>query len=128
MEQPEYLIDSNAVIDYLGKKLPETGMAFMDAVIDSVPNVSVVSMIEVLGFSTTDKYYKVLTDFMNDAIVHNLTDEVVSQSISLRKNHKVKLPDVIIAATALSLGLKLITRNTKDFDDIGVETINPWSV
>ena len=129
MEQPEYLIDSNAIIDYLGKKLPESGMAFMGAVIDLVPNISVISMIEVLGFSTTDKYYNVLTDFMNDATVHYLTEEVVFQSISLRKNHKIKLPDVIIAATAISSGLKLITRNTKDFDNIdGLETINPWSV
>ena len=51
MGQPQYLIDSNAVIDYLGNKLPAKGMEFMDSVIDEVPNLSVVTKIEVLGFN-----------------------------------------------------------------------------
>ena len=33
MEQQQYLIDTNAVIDYLGEKLPASGMAFMNGVI-----------------------------------------------------------------------------------------------
>ncbi|MEK6615315.1 MAG: hypothetical protein AABZ32_04270 [Bacteroidota bacterium] len=45
MEQPQYLIDSNAVIDYLGKKLPASGMDFMNVVVDAVPNVSVITKI-----------------------------------------------------------------------------------
>ena len=42
MEQPQYLIDTNAVIDYLGKKIPPSGMDFMGPIVDSVPNVSVI--------------------------------------------------------------------------------------
>ena len=38
MEQPQCLIDTNAVIDYLGKKIPAFGMAFMNNIIDAVPN------------------------------------------------------------------------------------------
>jgi hypothetical protein len=45
MEQPQYLIDTNTVIDYLGNKLPASGMDFMNTVIDAVPNVSVVTKI-----------------------------------------------------------------------------------
>lgn len=52
MEQPNYLIDTNAVIDYLGRKLPDYGMSFMNTVIDAVPNVSIITKIEVLGFNT----------------------------------------------------------------------------
>lgn len=43
MEQSQYLINTNAVIDYLGSKLPATGMDFMNGVIDAVPNISVVT-------------------------------------------------------------------------------------
>ena len=35
-------------------------------------------------------------------------------------------PDGMIAATALEHGLTLVTRNTKDFADLGVAIINPW--
>jgi toxin FitB len=35
--------------------------------------------------------------------------------------------DGIIAATALHHDLVLVTRNTKDFQGLGVEMVNPWS-
>jgi hypothetical protein len=50
MEQPQYLIDTNVIIDYLGGKIPHEGMLFLNALIDAVPNVSVISKIEVLGY------------------------------------------------------------------------------
>lgn len=34
--------------------------------------------------------------------------------------------DGMIAATALEHGLPLVTRNTKDYDGLGVALINPW--
>ena len=48
MEQQQYLIDTNAVVDYIGNKLPVDGMAFMNNVIDNVPFVSIITKIEVL--------------------------------------------------------------------------------
>lgn len=36
--------------------------------------------------------------------------------------------DALIAATALAHNLVLVTRNTTDFADTGVEMINPWEV
>jgi toxin FitB len=35
--------------------------------------------------------------------------------------------DSLLAATALHHHLRLVTRNTPDFDVAGLETINPWS-
>jgi predicted nucleic acid-binding protein len=35
--------------------------------------------------------------------------------------------DSLIAATALAYELTIVTRNTNDFDGIGVTTVNPWS-
>ena len=36
------------------------------------------------------------------------------------------LADGLIAATALEHDLTLVTRNTKDFSDLGVDILNPW--
>ena len=108
MEQPQYLIDTNTVIDYLGKKLPDSGMAFMNSVIDAVPVLSVITKIEVLGFKAPAESYQLLVSFMNDASIIALTDAIVDTSISVRMTHKTKLPDAIIAATALVHGLTII--------------------
>jgi len=35
-------------------------------------------------------------------------------------------PDGMIAATVLEHGLTVVTRNTKDFDALGVALVNPW--
>ncbi len=126
MEQQGYLIDTNAVIDYLGYKLTTSGMEFMNSVINAVPNVSVISKIEVLGFNAPEQHYKTLSDFINDAIVMDLTNQVVETCIEIRKKHKVKLPDAIIAATVLVYDLVLISRNTSDFKNIdGLQVIDP---
>lgn len=129
MEQPQYLIDTNSVIDYLGSKLPASGMDFMNTVIDAVPNVSVVTKIEVLGFNAPEQHYKTLSDFINDATVLDLTNNVVEASIDIRKKHKTKLPDAIIAATAIVYDLILISRNISDFNNIqGLQVIDPHSL
>jgi hypothetical protein len=55
MERPQFLIDSNAIIDFLGNKLPVKGMNFMKEVVSQIPVVSVISKIEILGFRSSSK-------------------------------------------------------------------------
>ncbi|MDR1220966.1 MAG: PIN domain-containing protein [Treponema sp.] len=41
----------------------------------------------------------------------------------------MKLPDAIIAATALTENFALVTRNNDDFKNIaGLELLNPWEL
>jgi len=129
MEQRQYLVDTNAVIDYLGKKLPGTSMDFMDDVVNAVPDMSVVTKIEVLGFNAPDEHCQLLVNFMNDATVFGLTDNIVDASIAIRKKHKTKLPDAIIAATALVYDLVLISRNISDFKNIdSLKVVDPYKL
>ena len=43
-----------------------------------------------------------------------------------QKGKPISQADAQIAAIALSRGAKVATRNITDFDDCGVEVINPW--
>ena len=125
----QYLIDSNTVIDYLSGKLPHNGMLFLDQLINNIPNISVITKIEVLGYKTTLDASLLLNGFVDDSAVYALSDEIVKKTIDIRKEHKIKIPDAIIAATAMTNGLVLISRNTKDFRIInGLEVSNPYEL
>jgi predicted nucleic acid-binding protein len=54
--------------------------------------------------------------------------EVVDKWGFILAQHKDPLPaiDSLIAATALTYNMKLITRNVSDFNIQGLEVINPW--
>ena len=43
-----------------------------------------------------------------------------------RSGNPLAMADGLIAATALHHSMAIVTRNTKDFQDLGVELINPW--
>lgn len=43
-----------------------------------------------------------------------------------RAGRHLGMADAQIAATALVHGVPLVTRNTKDFEGLGIEVIDPW--
>ncbi len=129
MAQAKYLIDTNAIIDYLGGKLPVSSMKFMEKIMSNSSQISIITKIELLGFKTTKKHEKTLSEFIKTLKIIDLTNEVVEKTILIRKNHKIKIPDAIIAATALTHNCNLITRNISDFNNLKkLEIINPYSI
>ena len=44
----------------------------------------------------------------------------------LLRGRQLKVGDGLIAATALQHGLTLVTRNKRDFEDVGVDIVSPW--
>ncbi|MDR9364048.1 MAG: PIN domain-containing protein [Balneolaceae bacterium] len=63
---------------------------------------------------------------MDDSVVLYLTEEIAQECINIRKQQSIKLPDAIIAATALVYDMKLITRNISDFKNIHtLNVVNP---
>jgi predicted nucleic acid-binding protein len=62
-------------------------------------------------------------------IFDHIDEEIISKTIELRQQYKTQLPDAIIAASALVNGLILITRNSKDFEQItDLQVINPYNI
>ena len=122
----KYLIDTNSLIDAQTRKLPEKGLAFLADAINNHFTVSFITYIEFLGYKSVTQANK---DFMALATVVEIDKDIINACIELRKTHRIKLPDAIIAATALVQGLTIITNNEKDFENIvGLKFINPYKV
>lgn len=124
MEQ-RYLIDTNVIIDNFGGKLPEKAQALL-ALIDLT--ISAVTKVEVLGWYNASRVQlKPLYDFIEIVNVLPINETVIEKTIELRQSKRIALGDAFIAATALTYGLMLISRNTSDFKGIeGIVVVDPY--
>ena len=124
MEQ--YLIDTNVVSGYFSASFSPAGMALIDTAIDAIPNLSVITQIELLCWKTDAAIEQGIKEFIADSNVLNITPDVIAACVDLRKGKKIKTPDAIIAATALAYNYTIITNNEKDFVNIkGLKLLNP---
>jgi len=116
------LLDSNILI-YLSKK--ELPFSILDQF--TTLFISIISYMEVLGYkfsnSKEENFVKELVSIFN---IRFINQEIAENVINIRKQYRIKLPDAIIAATASSDDLCLITRNIKDFKNIDVRILNPF--
>jgi predicted nucleic acid-binding protein len=127
MEQ--YLIDTNVISDYLSASFIFAGTNLMDNAVDAIPNISIITQIELLCWNTDDITTENVKAFIADSVVLNITSDVIAHCVALRKGKKIKTPDAIIAATALTYGYTIITSNEKDFANIkGLKIINPHKI
>lgn len=111
-------IDSNIVIAYLAEDTEVS--PFLDACREKgvYLYISTVVASEVLAFEMTDAERKIVKNFLKNFILVPFTENLVDLVANLRMKSKIKLPDAIIAATALHTKTPLLTRNTKDFRKI----------
>lgn len=119
------LLDSNVVI-YAAQPRHND---LRDLVAEISPAVSVVSLVEVLGYhGLTDAERSHFEAFFGAADVLPITDAVVSHAIRLRQLRKMTLGDAFIAGTALSQDLELLTHNIADFSWVpGLRVRDPLS-
>jgi predicted nucleic acid-binding protein len=101
----------------------QKGLSFLAKTIDKHFIISFITLIEYLGYKNITEQSE---QFIMLAEVIGIDKVIIQNCIDLRKNHKIKLPDAIIAATALTFNLVLVTNNEKDFSEIQKLTvINP---
>lgn len=121
--------DTNTAIYYLQQLFPPGAELFIDGLLQvEQPAISAITEIELLCWKTaTPDDLAVLHGFIGDALVIELEQVIKYKTADIRKTHKIKLPDAIIAATALVYDLTLLSRNLADFKNIpGLRLINPW--
>ena len=125
-----FLIDTNIAIYFLDGNLTPSVIVFLQPVINQEINISVITKIELLGwnFPNSNKS-EIHNEFVNQSNIFPLDNEIVEKTIEIRRTYKIKLPDALIAATAIVFDMTLLSRNDKDFTQIPeLKYINPFTV
>ncbi len=122
-----FLIDSSAIIKYLNETLSEEGLSFIDNIIERESIISFVTEIELQVWNPPNADdLRVFQLFVSKSSIIGISDAIIKETIRIRKSFKVKLPDALIAATAISNDITLVADNDKDFKQIAdLKYINP---
>jgi hypothetical protein len=112
------LFDTNILIDHLNA----VSAARAEFARYRGKAISIIAWIEVLVGAKpgSEAATRSFLDQRFDVI--GLDERVAERAVELRKQHRLKLPDAVIWASAQVHGMLLVTRNTKDFpsDDPGI--------
>ncbi|MEP6606829.1 MAG: type II toxin-antitoxin system VapC family toxin [Nitrosospira sp.] len=104
------LFDTNILIDYLkGVRQARTELERY-----SDKAISLITWMEVM-VGASPETEEATRRFLNSFINLPIDDQVSSVAVMLRKNHKIKLPDAIVWATAQVNKRIFVTRNIKEF-------------
>jgi predicted nucleic acid-binding protein len=76
--------------------------------------VSVISEIELLGkHEITSEETRIIAELLSDCSLIELNNPIKNRAIQLRQKQKIKLPDALIAATAIELQIPLVTADKR---------------
>ena len=108
----DFLADTNFLINL------HEGKPFIEPFIDYVSGISFISEIELLGHKNITKNEEnALKQLLKDSYIFNFNDDIKHQTILLKQKYSIKLPDAIIASTAIVFQIPLITSD-KGFKQI----------
>ncbi len=122
-----YLIDSSAVIKYLNETLPVEAIRFMDELVEQECVISFVSEIELQVWQPPNSSdLAIYAAFVAGSTILGISSPLISEAIRIRRTYTIKLPDALIAATAIVNDRTLIADNDKDFTKITtLKYLNP---
>jgi predicted nucleic acid-binding protein len=107
------VFDSNILIDYLrGHKEAKREIDRYEEA-----QISIVTWMEVLCGAKDENDNRAVRSFLARFTLQPLSEPIAERAVTLRKEHRIRLPDAIIWATARTTGSLLVTRNTRDFSE-----------
>ncbi len=139
-----WLIDTNVVSEMMRPRPEPRVAAFLDSVADEGLGLSSVTVWEVLDGigrlnpgrrrrGLADRFHDLLDELFEDRIVDwTQADARACARIMEDKCRRGEalddhVPDAFLAAAAATRGLAVLTRNTGEFLNTGVETVDPWT-
>lgn len=77
------------------------------------------------GKNNTPDRLATARELIQEVDIVPLSDQIADIAINLRQYYPVRLPDAVIAATAIHMRAILVTRNVKDFR--GIEDLSMYN-
>ena len=139
-----WLMDTNVVSEMMRPRPEPRVAAFLDSIADEGLGLSSVTVWEVLDGigridpgrrrrDLADRFQDLLDELFEDRIVHwSQADAQACARIMEDKRRRGEplddhVPDAFLAAAAATRGLAIVTRNTGEFRNTGIETVDPWA-
>lgn len=137
-----FLLDTNVVSEWVKPEPVRSVVTWLAEVDEDEVFLSVISLAELrrgiellaagrrrqrlerwLGEDLADRFHGRILSV--DVLVADAWGRITARAT--RAGRTVRSMDALVAATAEVHGLALATRNTKDFDHLGVSLFNPWA-
>jgi len=139
-----WLIDTNVVSEMMRPRPEPLVAAYLDSIADDGLGLASVTVWEVLDGigrlapgrrrrGLADRFHDLLDELFEDRIVDwTQADAQACARIMEEKRRRGEalddhVPDAFLAAAAATRGLAVVTRNTGEFRNTGVETVDPWT-
>lgn len=126
MSGPRYLLDTNVLIGFLGGL--DWAVEFLNRAVfrNADLMVSTVTRMELLGFpGMTEEEERRISELLGQLKPIAIDERVEEAAIFIRREIGLKLPDALIAATAMTRDAVLVTADT-DFERVnGLRIVNP---
>ena len=140
----KWLIDTNVISEMMRPRPEPRVAAYLDSIADEGLGLASVTVWEVLDGigrldpgrrrrSLTDRFQDLIDELFEDRIVDwSLADAHACARIMEEKRRRGEalddhVLDAFLAASAATRGLAVVTRNTGDFRNTGVKTVDPWT-
>ena len=99
------LLDTNTVLYFLSGD-----QTVADFIQEKKLFISIITELELLSYKNlTTKEIKVITAFLKEIHIENISQKIKVESIRIRRSSNLKLPDCIIVATSISLQIPIFS-------------------
>lgn len=118
MSGSKFLLDSNAVLYILGGDESLAQLLHNEQL-----HISIITEMELLSYKNiTVRERQQIKNFLADFVIVNINEAIKEQAIEIKKRSHLKLPDSIIAATAIELNIPLVMsdRQFKTLTDLNL--------
>lgn len=137
-----WLLDTNVVTEMMRSQPDQRVIRLLGAIPRHGVGLSCVTAWEILNgigqlepgrqrTNLAERFHSVLLGLEERVLDWTVADARVCADIMEARRRRgqpldAQLPDALLAATAVRRGLTIITRNTRDFENTGAQTVNPW--
>lgn len=111
-----YTLDTNAILYYLKDDVDAVAMLRQVFALNTPIYISAITELELFAFANLSAQEETLIEDLLATMSVIAVDSRIARLAALaRKSYRLKVPDSVIAATAMFTGSTLMTRNTRDF-------------